>query len=53
MISEEYRAVSIVVFESFVDMLVLFLFVFHYLNYTNLFHYHTEAILPDNLGDLL
>ena len=34
-------------------MLMLFLFVFHYLNYANVFHYHAKAILLDNLSDLL
>ena len=53
MVSEEYRAVDIVVFESFVDMFVLFSFVFHHLNYANVFYYYAKAILPDDLGDLL
>ena len=53
MISEEYRAVGIVIFKSFVDMLVLSSFVFYHFNYANIFHYYTKAILPDNLNDLL
>ena len=53
MVSKEYRAVSIVVSESFVDILMLFLFVFYYLNYANIFHYYAKTILLDNLGDLL
>ena len=52
-VSKEYRAVSIVASESFVDIFVLSSFVFHHLNYTNVFHHHAKAILPDDLGDLL
>ena len=52
MVSEEYRVVGIVVSKSFVDMLVLFSFVFHHFNYANVFHYHAKTILLDDLGDL-
>ena len=34
-------------------MLVLFLFVFHYFNYANVFYYYAKAILLDNLYNLL
>ena len=50
---EEYRVVSIVIAEYIINIFILFSFVFHYLNYTNVFHYYIEAILLDNLGDLL
>ena len=53
MISKEYRVVSIVISKSFIDILILFLFVFHYLNYANIFYYHTKTILLDNLDNLL
>ena len=53
MISEEYRVVSIVIVEYVIDILVFPLLVFHHLNYTDIFYYHTKAISPDNLGDLL
>ena len=53
MASKEYRAVSIVVSKSFVDMLILFLFVFYHLNYANIFYYHAKAILLDNLYNFL
>ena len=53
MIDKEYRVVSIVIVEYIIDILVFPLFVFYYLNYTNVFYYHTKTILLDNLGDLL
>ena len=53
MVGEEYRAVSIVITECVIDILVFLSFVFHYLNYTNIFYYHAKTILPDNLDDLL
>ena len=52
MISEEYWAISIVISENFVDMLVLSSFVFHYFNYTNMFHYYAKAVSLDNLRNL-
>ena len=53
MISEEYRVVNIIVSKSFVDILMLSLFVFHYFNYANIFYYYAKAILLDDLDDLL
>ena len=53
MISEEYRVVSIIIAKYVIDILVFLLFVFYYLNYTNIFYYYTKTILLDNLGDLL
>ena len=53
MISEEYRVVSIIIFESFVDILVLSSFIFYHFNYANIFHYYAKAILPNNLNNLL
>ena len=52
-IDKEYRVVSIVTTEYIIDILVFPSFVFHYLNYANMFYYHAKAVLPDNLGDLL
>ena len=52
MISEEYRVVNIVVSKSFVDMLVLPLFVFYYFDYINVFYYHAKAVSLDNLRNL-
>ena len=34
-------------------MLILFLFVFYYLNYTNIFYYHAKTILLNNLYNFL
>ena len=53
MVGEEYRAVGIVVAECVVDILVFLLLVFYYFNYANVFYHYAEAVLPDNLGDLL
>ena len=53
MVSKEYRVVSIVIFKSFVNILIFFLFVFYHLNYTNVFYYYAKTILSDNLYDLL
>ena len=50
---KEYRVVSIVIVEYIIDIFVFFLFVFYYLNYTNIFYYYTKTILLDNLYDLL
>ena len=50
---KEYRAVSIIIVKRVIDILVFPLLVFYYLNYTNVFYYHTKTILLDNLGDLL
>ena len=52
MIGREYQAVSIIISKSFVDILVLSLFVFYHFNYTNIFYYHAKAVLLDNLHNL-
>ena len=52
MISEEYWVVNIVIFESFVDMLVLSLFILYYFDYTNIFHYYAKVVSLDNLRNL-
>ena len=51
-VSEEYRAVGIVVSKSFVDMLVLLSFVFYHFDYTNMFHHYAKAVSLDNLRNL-
>ena len=51
--SEEYQVVNIVIAKYVIDIFMLFLFVFYYLNYTNIFYYYTKAILLDNLDNLL
>ena len=51
--SEEYRAVSIIIAEYIIDILVFLSLVFHHLNYANIFYYYAKAVLPDNLDDLL
>ena len=53
MVDKEYRVVSIIIAKYVIDILVFFLLVFHYLNYTNIFYYYTKTILLDNLDDLL
>ena len=50
---EEYRVVSIIIAKYIINILVFFLLVFHYLNYTNIFYYYTKAILLNNLDNLL
>ena len=52
-ISKEYRVVSIIIFKSFVDMLIFSLFVFYHFNYANIFYYYAETVLLDNLYNLL
>ena len=46
MISEEYRAVSVVAIESFVYIFVFFSFIPYYVGQTNMLYYYTKAILP-------
>ena len=53
MIDKEYQVVSIIIAKCVIDILVFLLFVFHYLNYANIFYYYAKTILLDNLGDLL
>ena len=52
-VGEEYRAVGIVAAEYVVDILVFPSLVFYHFNYANVFYHHAEAVLPDDLGDLL
>ena len=52
-VGEEHWAVGIVVAECVVDVLVFPPLVFYHFNYANVFYYYAEAVLSDNLGDLL
>ena len=52
-VGEEYQVVNIITAKSIIDILIFLLFVFHHLNYANIFYYYAKAILPDNLSDLL
>ena len=53
MMGEEHRAAGIVTAECVIDVLVFPSLVFHHLHYANVFYYHAEAVLLDDLGDLL
>ena len=52
MISKEYQVVSIIVSKSFIDILILFLFVLYHFDYTNIFYYYAKAVSLDNLYNL-
>ena len=52
-VDKEYRVVSIVVAKYVVDILVFLSLVFYHFNYVNVFYYYTEAVLLDNLNNLL
>ena len=52
MVSKEYRVIDIIISKNFVNMLVLFSFVFYHFNYTNVFYYYAKAVSLDNLRNL-